>query len=186
VRVVGGEVKGRHLQAPPGRAVRPTSDRVREAIFDMLASLGGLEGALVVDLFAGSGALGIEALSRGARRAVLVDDAGAAVRAIVANVAATGMQDRTTVLRLDALAWAERADAADVVFCDPPYAFDRWGPLLGRLVSRAGLVVLESGGPLDPGAGWEVLKVKHYGGTVVTVARPAHPPAGPANAKGDT
>jgi 16S rRNA (guanine966-N2)-methyltransferase len=73
VRVVAGEAKGRRLVAPRGRATRPTSDRVREAIFDVLESLGGVAGARVVDLFAGSGALGIEALSRGAAHAVFVD-----------------------------------------------------------------------------------------------------------------
>jgi 16S rRNA (guanine966-N2)-methyltransferase len=89
VRVVAGAARGRPLRAPAGRGTRPTSDRVREAMFSMLASMDALEGAVVVDLFAGSGALGIEALSRGAGRAVFVDDDRSALDAVQANLALT-------------------------------------------------------------------------------------------------
>lgn len=181
MRVVAGEARGRRLDAPPGQAIRPTSDRVREAIFGVLTSLApvvgwSLEGATVADLFAGSGALGIEALSRGAARAVFVDADRQAVEAIGANLSGTGLAGtRATVVRADVQRWLDRVtDAAfDLVLCDPPYAFAAWPALLRALVPMTAIAVLESGGALDLGPGWRVLKVKQYGGTVVTVARPA-------------
>ncbi|HEY2300968.1 MAG TPA: RsmD family RNA methyltransferase, partial [Acidimicrobiales bacterium] len=133
MRVVAGEAKGRRLQAPRGDATRPTSDRVREAIFDVLGGLDGVDGRTVADLFAGSGALAIEALSRGATHAVLVDRAPAAVAAIRANLAATGLTTRADVVRDDVARWAERAVPVGLVLCDPPYAFTGWAPLLAAL-----------------------------------------------------
>jgi 16S rRNA (guanine966-N2)-methyltransferase len=186
MRVVAGQAKGRRLQAPSGGAVRPTGDRVREAIFDILGSLGGVAGSTVADLFAGSGALGIEALSRGAAHAVFVDRAPAAVAAIRANLAATGLGRSAVVVGDDVVRWAGRADPVDLVLCDPPYAFDRWEPLLDALGAICGMAVLESAGPVEVGERWRVLKVKRYGGTVVTVARPALPPVIASNPKGDT
>ncbi len=150
--------------------MRPTSDRVREAVFSVLASRDAVAGATVVDLFAGTGALGIEALSRGAVAATFVDHARRAVQSIEANLAATGFTCRATVVQADALAWLEAGPAMDLAFADPPYAFDRWEVLGDRL--RAGLAALESDRELDLGNRWDVLKVKRYGGTVVTVARP--------------
>src|SRR6266853_3095766 len=91
MRVVAGEARGRRLQAPPGRATRPTSDRVREAIFGVVSSMMSFEGLAVADLFAGSGALGIEALSRGAGRVVLVDADRAAIETIRANLTRTDL-----------------------------------------------------------------------------------------------
>ena len=179
MRIVGGEAGGRRLVAPPGRGTRPTSDRVREAIFDVLGSLGpvvGLrvDGATVADLFAGSGALGIEALSRGAGRVAFVDRDDRAVRAVRANLSSTGLEGpRAVVHRADAERWLAAAPALDLVLCDPPYAFDRWPALLAALEPVAGLVVLEAGRPLDLGPSWRVLKMKHYGSTVVMVAQVA-------------
>ena len=172
MRVVAGKARGRRLQAPPGLDVRPTSDRVREAIFDMLASREAVVGATVVDLFAGTGALGIEALSRGAATATFVDHDRGALDAVRANLVATGLYARGTAVQDDALRWLESAPPFDLAFADPPYAFDQWTTLLGSL--HADLVVLESGKELEPPelGGWEVLKVRHYGGTVVTLARP--------------
>jgi 16S rRNA (guanine966-N2)-methyltransferase len=174
MRVVAGEAKGRHLQAPKGGATRPTSDRVREAIFDVLGSLGGVDGRRVADLFAGSGALGIEALSRGAAHAVLVDRAPAAVTAIRANLAATGLAERAEVVRDDVARWAARADPVEVLLCDPPYAFAGWESLLDCFWPLCELAVFESAGAIQPGERWRVLREKRYGGTVVTVARPEH------------
>ena len=106
MRVIAGEKGGRRLVAPPGRATRPTSDRVREAAFSMLSSLGGVEEALVWDLFAGSGAMGIEALSRGAAHATFVEQAQSACSATRANLAALGYgPGRATVVCADVLAW---------------------------------------------------------------------------------
>ncbi len=107
MRVIAGEKRGLRLLAPPGRQTRPTSDRVREAAFSMLESLGELEGATVWDLFAGSGAMGIEALSRGAARSTFVDQSAAAVSATRANLARVGYgPTRATVVRDDVLSWA--------------------------------------------------------------------------------
>jgi 16S rRNA (guanine966-N2)-methyltransferase len=147
--------------------VRPTSDRARESIFNVLMSLGGVEGATVVDLFAGTGALGIEALSRGAAHATFVDRDVALVRA---NLDAVDLADRATVVRADVLRWAVSAPPADLAFADPPYAFDDWPLLLERL--HADLVVLESNREIDPGERWRVLRTKQYGSTVVVVAQP--------------
>lgn len=179
VRVVGGVARGRRIQAPAGRGTRPTGDRVREAVFDMLASMGGLDGAVVADLFAGSGALGIEALSRGAARATFVEADRRAVDTLVANLAAVGdLAGRAEVVRSEVLAWLgpgpaleqEPPRAFDVALCDPPYGFGRWAELLARI--RAGTVVVESDRPVEPGPAWRVLRCRSYGGTVVTLARP--------------
>ena len=167
VRVVAGTAKGRKLTAPPGRDVRPTSDRVREAVFSSLVSMDAVEGASVLDLFAGSGALGIEALSRGAATATFVDDDPQAVATVEANLVATGL-DGGTVVRADALRWLESAPRLDLALVDPPYEFAAWDQLLGRL--RAGVLVAESDHELDLGAGWGVVRIKRYGGTVVTLA----------------
>jgi 16S rRNA (guanine966-N2)-methyltransferase len=131
LRVVAGEFKGRRLQAPRGTRTRPTADRVREALFSML---GDVAGARVLDLYAGSGALGIEALSRGAASAVFVERDPQAVAAIERNLAAIGVE--ATVARQDALRYLTGADGPfDLVFCDPPYdsASRLAGPLAERL-----------------------------------------------------
>jgi 16S rRNA (guanine966-N2)-methyltransferase len=131
---VAGRLGGRRLRAPRGRDTRPTSDRVREALFSML---GPLDGARVLDLYAGSGALGIEALSRGAAEATFVDSAPRAVRAVADNLRALGVEG-ATVLRQDARAFLRKAGAAgrqyDLVFLDPPY---RRAAGLGPELSRA-------------------------------------------------
>jgi 16S rRNA (guanine966-N2)-methyltransferase len=186
LRVVGGEARGRALRAPRGRGTRPTSDRVREAMFDVLASLAAVEGAVVADLFAGSGALGIEALSRGAARVTFVDHDKEAIAAIRANLLATGFGARGQVVRADVLRWLEDAPRLGLAMCDPPYDYDRWPALLRVLRGRSGLVLLETGDALDLGGGWEVLRAKRYGGTVVTVARPVDEPARDADRKGDS
>lgn len=173
--MVGGDARGRPIKAPLGRSTRPTSDRVREAVFGILGSLlpGGVEGATVADLFAGSGALGIEALSRGAAHAVFVDSDARAVATIRDNLASLGVAgSRATVLRADVLRWLDGAGAVDVVLCDPPYAFGQWPVLSERIVGVAGVAVLESGAAIELGPEWELLREKVYGGTFVTVARP--------------
>jgi 16S rRNA (guanine966-N2)-methyltransferase len=123
MRIVGGALGGRVLRAPHGAATRPTSEKVREAIFNIL---GGVEGAHVLDLFAGSGALGLEALSRGAAHATFVDAGKPALAAIRANLRELGLEDRAAVLAMDAVAAAQRPPPAPwgVVFVDPPYASD--------------------------------------------------------------
>jgi 16S rRNA (guanine966-N2)-methyltransferase len=177
VRVVAGSAKGRTLVAPAGRDTRPTSDRVRESIFNALFSLGGVEGMTVLDLFAGSGALGIEALSRGATRCTFVDPARPALDAIRANLATTGLAAQADVVAATAEAYIAREPAGvDLALCDPPYAYDGWSDLLAAL--RADLVVCESDRAIDPGDGWRVVRTRRYGGTVVTFGRTSAGPRG--------
>ena len=134
MRIVAGTLGGRRLKAPAGRGTRPTSDRVREALFSII---GDLDGARVLDLFAGSGALGIEALSRGASAAVFVDTDPKALTAIKANLQALDITAK--VHRRDAIAYLNNAGEApfDLVFLDPPYssASEMAGPLSERLPS---------------------------------------------------
>ncbi len=124
MRIVGGEWRGRLIKAPPGSAVRPTLDRVREAWMSIVQPT--LPGARVLDLFAGSGALGIEALSRGALSAHFVDSDPRSLSVLRANLVTLGAESRATVTRSDAAAFVEvlPEDAYDVVFADPPYATD--------------------------------------------------------------
>src|SRR5687767_587568 len=142
MRVIAGRYGGRRLQAPRGAATRPTSDRVREALFSILG--GRAAGARVLDLFAGSGALGIEALSRGAASATFVDSAPAAIAALGANLEALGVP--AEVKREDALRWLRTASAGarqyDLVFLDPPY---RRAPGLGAALSDLLPAVLAPG-----------------------------------------
>ncbi|MEO7836416.1 MAG: RsmD family RNA methyltransferase [Acidimicrobiales bacterium] len=175
MRVVAGTAKGRRLQAPGGLGVRPTGDRVREAIFDVLGSLGGVAELHVADLYAGTGALGIEALSRGAAHATMIDEDRVAVDAIRINLVTTGLYARATVVQSDVMSWLADSPASfDVVFADPPYAFDDWPNLLAGLPTA--LTILESDRELDLGEAFEVVKIKRYGGTVVTVAQSASQP----------
>jgi 16S rRNA (guanine966-N2)-methyltransferase len=170
MRVVAGEARGRRLAVPLGTAVRPTSDRVREAVFNALGSMDLVVGATVLDLFAGSGALGIEALSRGASHAVFVDESRAAVDATQANLAATGLADRARVVRGEAVGWAATAPARfDLALVDPPYAFDGWTALLAAL--GAEVVVIESDRPVEVPPDWEVVRDRRYGLTTVRIAR---------------
>jgi 16S rRNA (guanine966-N2)-methyltransferase len=144
MRVIAGELGGRRLQAPPGTDTRPTSDRVREALF---SALGPVDGAEVLDLFAGSGALAIEALSRGAAHATLVERDARAVAVIRRNLDALGLgADRATVRRRDALRALQDANASgsayDLVLIDPPY---RLAAGLGPELSQALTPVLRRG-----------------------------------------
>jgi len=138
VRVIAGRWGGRRLAAPRGRGVRPTSDRVREALF---STLGPIADARVLDLFAGSGALGIEALSRGAAEATFVDSNSAAVRAVRENIAGLGAEGE--VRRADARTFLRNARAADrqydLVFLDPPYR--RAGALAEALAADLAVVL---------------------------------------------
>ena len=172
MRVIAGAHKGRRLAAPPGAATRPTSDRVREALFSILGPR--VAGARVLDLFAGSGALGIEALSRGAAAATFVDSEAAAVRAVRANL--SGIEGGE-VVRRDARAFLrsarENGRQYDLVFLDPPY---RHAQALGRTLGEAvaavlapdGLVVSESDrrAPLDL-APFTLEDERRYGDTLI-------------------
>jgi 16S rRNA (guanine966-N2)-methyltransferase len=175
MRVVAGSARGRQLLAPNGAQTRPTSDRVRESIYNALFSLGDpVEGAQVLDLFAGTGALGIEALSRGAASVTFVEKHPKAIAVIEQNLERTGTTDGASVVRADALDWLDRCSGHyDLVLCDPPYDHDDWVTLLDKLarVVPAGLAVLESDRSIDPGAGWDAIRSRRYGGTVVSIVR---------------
>ncbi|HPB45674.1 MAG: 16S rRNA (guanine(966)-N(2))-methyltransferase RsmD [Microthrixaceae bacterium] len=171
MRVVAGTARGRSLQTPPGRTTRPTSDRVREAVFNALNSLDALADATVLDGFAGSGAMGIEALSRGARHVTFVEADRRAVATIHANLAATGFTDRATVVpqRLESfLARPQPALPWDLVVLDPPYVFDAWDDLLATIRGR--VVVIESDRPVSVPKPWDVVRDRSYGTTVVRIA----------------
>jgi 16S rRNA (guanine966-N2)-methyltransferase len=144
LRIIAGAWRGRTIEAPPGAATRPTADRVRETLFSMLASrLGSFGGLRVADLFAGSGALGLEALSRGAAQAIFVENDSRAAVVIRRNADKLGATDRTQIRQGSALALAP-AEPFNLIFADPPYA-----PGAGSAAAGA---VLEAGW-LAPG-GW--------------------------------
>ena len=181
MRVVAGSARGRRISAPPGSDTRPTTDRVREAVFNALGSLGAVDGAVVVDLFAGSGALGIEALSRGAASAHFVEADRRAADVIEHNLDALDLAARAVVVRrpVDA-ALPDLPAPLDLVLADPPYAWDGWADLLAALgpkLAEDGLVVAETDRSLTLPGGWEKVRERAYGGTVVLFARP-EPPSG--------
>jgi 16S rRNA (guanine966-N2)-methyltransferase len=176
VRVVAGAFGGRGLVAPRGRSTRPTSDRVREALFSILAGSGSIEGADVLDLFAGSGALAIEALSRGASSAVLVDSSAAAVAAIWRNLSAVGVD--AEVRRQDALRYLEgaRRDARlyDLVFLDPPYRHastlgQELSTALGPVLAPGARVVTESDRRAPLELDLRLLDERRYGDTLIRI-----------------
>lgn len=178
MRVIAGRLGGRRLKAPAGTSTRPTSDRVREALFAMLADVAD---ARVLDLFAGTGALGIEALSRGARQAVFVERDGRAARVLGENLAALELAPPLAeVRRQDALAALQSALTAketyDLVFIDPPY---RQAPDLGPGLSTAlapvlgagARVVVESDRRAPLQLDMEVERSRRYGDTSITIHR---------------
>lgn len=168
MRVIGGEARGRPLVAPVIAGLRPTSDRVREAIFDILQARELVEGFSVLDLFCGSGALGIEALSRGARSCSFVDKEGRALEAVRANLERTGLASRVTELvRSDASAYLAGTRAHDLSLVDPPYSFEGWPELLERLSSR--VAVLEHRAAVQIPEKWQTIRSYRYGGTLVTL-----------------
>ena len=187
LRVVGGTLSGRRFAASIANVTRPTSDRVREAVASAVESRGGFEGTRVLDLFAGTGAMAIEALSRGAEHATLVERDRQAVRSIEASLEVLGVAARARVLALDLS--SPRATSViegsfDRVLIDPPYAeVESVPPLLEALadagrIEAGALIVLEhpSTTELALGARFEPLTRKRYGDTSVLIARYAPPP----------
>ena len=173
MRIVAGTHRGHTIYAPKGRDTRPTSDRVRENVFNIL---GPVDGAAVLDLYAGSGAMGLEALSRGAARAVFVERDGDAVRAIERNL--DKLRLAATVLRQDAVT-ALAAEAAsgrkyDLVLVDPPYdMYSDIEPQLARylpaLLADDGVVVVETGARIEPSLPFEQRTSRTYGAARITV-----------------
>lgn len=179
---MAGSARGRRIAAPPGADTRPTTDRVREAVFNALGSLDAVHGAVAADLFAGSGALGIEALSRGAAHVHFVEADRRAAATVAANLAELGFADRATVVRRPLPGALDQLPTLlDLVLADPPYAFDGWAALLDRLAPRLSddaVVVAESDRALDLPAGWTKVRERSYGGTVVVFARREPPDHG--------
>ena len=166
MRVVAGNLRGRPIVAPEGEATRPTTDRAREATFNSLVSLGAVEGAKVVDLFAGSGAMGIEALSRGASSCAFLERDRNALDSIRYNIKTLQLTDNTTVLSGDVMTNVVALRNVDLVLADPPYDFDRWTDLLTVLnlvLAPGGVVVTESGREIQPPEGWQIVRSKRYG-----------------------
>jgi 16S rRNA (guanine966-N2)-methyltransferase len=201
MRITGGTYRSRSLRAPSGRATRPTTDRVREALFGILTSTGGVEGARVLDLYAGTGALALEALSRGAASAVLVESSREALVALRANIAALKLDDRARVIAGDVSQAARRLvrrgheplhgqreepQAFDLVFADPPWVLldaGQGGQPVAALselarengIAPEGRVVLEHSSrtiPLDVD-GLLRLDTRRYGDTALTFYKPA-------------
>ena len=194
-RVIGGEASGRRIKVPRGSVVRPTTDRVKESLFSALEARMPLEGARVLDAFAGSGALGIEALSRGAEHVTFVELRGAVLEVLHANLCLLGFESRAEVLRGDIVrrlgqlkdrqggGEIPKASAArthdiatyDIAFCDPPYRYKSWSVLLELLPAK--LLVIEADRPVvgagDGAADWKAHYEKRLGSTVIQFAERA-------------
>ncbi len=183
MRIVGGEFRGRALAAPSGRETRPTADRLRQTIFDILAHGGHgdvVAGARVVDLFAGTGALGLEALSRGAAFALFVEEAVTARGAIRANIETMGLTGRTRVFRRDATKLGPAGTVAPfgLAFADPPYGKGLGeralaSALAGGWLLSGALVVLEEAASAEiaPIPGLDVIDLRRVGDTQIVFLR---------------
>lgn len=169
MRVVAGTLRGRRIESPEGNTTRPTTDMAREAIFNSLGSHYDLAGARIVDCFAGTGALGIEALSRGAAHVTFIERDKMALDVLRENLQTLGLVDRSTVMRGDALTQVGQCKDTTLVLADPPYDFAKWPEFLAAV--PCDLVVAEAGSPVPAPAGWEVLREKRYGRTHVTFLR---------------
>lgn len=176
VRIVAGTARGRRIEAPEGRTTRPTLDRVRQAIFNALDARELVRGAVVLDLFGGSGALAFEALSRGASSATVVEQDRAAIQFVNSNAAALGFSSQVKVVRSDVTRWLDgggaKALAPTLVLADPPYDWNQWPALLAALPTSVACVVVETGFVFAEQPGWQVLRAQRYGGTVVTMLAP--------------
>jgi 16S rRNA (guanine966-N2)-methyltransferase len=193
MRIVAGAWRGRALQAPPGDATRPTADRVRQALFDMLlhAPWGGrdtIEGAAVLDAFAGTGALGLEALSRGAAFATFIEQDRAALATLRANIAALGAERRCTVLAGDVLASDVLADevpaasggaACALIFLDPPYGADLVPRAVAHLATRGwiapGALIVAETARAEPPLPADLLAERVHGAARISIWRAPAP-----------
>ena len=192
MRIAGGEFRGRVLSVPKGLDVRPTQDRVREALFSMLQN--DMRGARFLDLFAGSGSVGLEALSRGAETVAFVEHAPRSLACLTRNIAMLKVEDRCRVIRADVYAWLATTpaennainglnapEAFDIAYADPPYAVGvehGYATVLARLVEGGrvkpgGLFIAEmtSGQTLDSSPAWELCRDRTYGQTRLAIYR---------------
>lgn len=179
MRIIAGDFRGRALasvgKGDVGAHLRPTTDRVRESLFSVLTHLDVIDGARVLDLFAGTGALGLEALSRGAAHATFVDDGRAAQGLIRKNIDLTGAGARATLVRRDATRLGDNPDTPfALVFLDPPYGKDLGQKALavatkGGWIAENALVVWEESSPMEPPAGYELHDARKYGDTHISL-----------------
>lgn len=178
MRVVGGQLRSRALATPRDQAIRPTTDRTREAVFNMLAHRYGdrLEGARVLDLFAGTGALGIEALSRGASYCVFIEESAEGRGLIRTNVETFGLTGRTKIFRRDATGLGDAGTLGPfgLIFADPPYGKGLGERALksardGGWLAPGALCVVEeaAAAAFEPGPGFSVADERSYGETVI-------------------
>lgn len=182
MRIIAGRFRGQRIDAPPS-GTRPTSDRVREALFSVLTARGDLEGAVVLDLYAGSGALGLEALSRGAARLVAVERSRAAAAVLRRNAARLGVRVEVHTLPVATFLARDAPAVADLVLLDPPYDLevveaDLDALVRGGWVAPGGTVVVErsSRSPAPRFAGpWEAPTERRYGETALWLSRHAGP-----------
>lgn len=184
MRIVGGTFRGRSLAAPRSQAIRPTTDRTREALFNILAHAypDALDGARVLDLFAGTGALGLEALSRGAAGALFIEESAEGRGLIRTNIESMGLQGRAKIFRRDATSLGDIGTIApfDLIFADPPYGRQLAeravvSALAGGWLKPDAVVVVEEAAatPFDPPAGFAAVDRRDYGDTTVTFCRRA-------------
>ena len=174
MRIIGGQFKRRTIQAPKGQDVRPTTDRVRESLFNLIYARRSLTGMRVLDLFAGSGALGLEAISRGAVSAVFVEADVRTLRVARANAASLGIESACSFIRADALAYLRRPPGVvyTLIFADPPYDLDTLPdlPALAQPhLAEDGLVVLEHDARHDFAEHPDLVVTRTYGRTVVSL-----------------
>jgi len=177
MRIIGGRLKRAALKAPKGLSVRPTTDKVREALFNALRARIPIDGTLVLDLFAGTGALGFEALSRGAERAVFVEDDASVLSVTKANASALGLEEACTFVRSDVLKWLRRPvrQRFDLIFADPPYGLEDLQVLPGLAqphLAEDGLFVLEHDARHAFDGEPSLMMSKSYGRTAISMFVP--------------
>ncbi len=170
MRVVAGDLRGRRIESPSGDATRPTTDKVREAVFNALGSLDVVDGAIVVDAFAGTGAMGIEALSRGAAHCTFIEKDREALQVLKRNISALGLSDRSSIVSVDVKSAVPQHGECDLFIADPPYGFSDWLSVLRHVTAR--VVVLESDREIVDVDGWETVRAKKYGRTHVAFLQP--------------
>lgn len=182
MRVITGKAKGIILKTPQGDSTRPTADRVKEAVFSMLQF--DIEGRSILDLFAGSGQMGIEALSRGASSAVFIDKSKDSIKFIKENLTKTKLSDAATIFQLDYIDFIKRNSGKkfDIIIIDPPYAQKMYNPALQALLDAdmlktTSLIVCESGtdeifnNDIKLQSKFEIAKQNKYGNTFITVLK---------------
>lgn len=180
MRIVAGDWRGRILTAPAGSRTRPTADRLRQSLFDMLlhapwAGRDSIEGAQVLDVFAGTGAFGLEALSRGAAHATFIEHDRAALAALRANIAACQARDRSTIIAADALA-TPRGEPASVIFLDPPYHHELVPRAIDHLravnrIARNALLIAETARDEPPPTQAPLLAERAHGAARLSIWR---------------